>query len=280
MPSRRLSRWLSIDDSPGSSGLPLVGSCLPARALDRELGGREAGLGRDVRIGTDEEERRRDEDHGGGDGPPAPQRVAEHDQAERKRGDRRPRVREEQADREQRRQPGKPARVAPPRRGDKDRRQQHVRRRERAEERRDEPAQRPLVAGVVDPVLGQAGEAAVLEPELLPEPAGHTRVAPGLQGDGVDVDQPPRRDDGGDAEDQPAGDPAIAGREGDAAAEEVAGDRGQVVPDPVEDPARGGVAAEPVLRDQRVEDDDRRVREREPVDPVRPEGDPAPAPDE
>ena len=101
---------------------------LPARPLDRELGGREAGLGRDVRIGADEEERRGDEDHGGGDGPPAPQRVAEHDEPDRERGDRRPRVREEQADREQRRQPGQPARVAPPGRGDEDRREQQVRR--------------------------------------------------------------------------------------------------------------------------------------------------------
>ena len=82
---------------------------------------------------------------------------------------------------------------------------------------------------------------------------------------------------GGDAEDQPRRDPAVARREGEAAAEEVAGDGRQVVPDAVEDPARRGVAAEPVLRDQRVEDDERRVREREPVDAGRLERDAAAA---
>jgi hypothetical protein len=52
------------------------------------------------------------------------------------------------------------------------------------------------------------------------------------------------------------------------------------VPDAVEDPARRGVAAEPVLRDQRVDDDERRVGDCEPVGRGRLEGDPAPAPDD
>ena len=172
---------------------------LAARALDLQLGRREAGLGGDVGIGADEEEGRADEDHGRADRPPAPQRVGEHDEADGERGDGRARVGEEEADREQRRHRRQPARPPSPRRSDEDRREQEVRRGERAEEGRDEPAQRPLVARVVDPVLGQVREPAVVEPELVPEPARHARVAPRLQRDGVDVDEPPGRDERADA---------------------------------------------------------------------------------
>ena len=69
-----------------------------------------------------------------------------------------------------------------------------VRGRERAEEGRDEPADRVLlVTRVQDPVLRQAGEAAVDEPELFLVPAGHPRVAPPLERDEVDVGEAPDR---------------------------------------------------------------------------------------
>src|SRR6185295_5498316 len=97
-------------------------------------------------------------------------------------------------------------------------------------EGRDEPSQRPLVAGVVDPVLRQAGEPlAVVEPELLAEPARHTRVTPGLERDRVDVDETPGRDNAGNAEDQPADSLSVAMRKRDPAPEEVRGDRRQIV---------------------------------------------------
>ncbi len=182
---------------------------LAAGALDLELGRGEARLRRDVRIGPDEEERGRHEHAGGGDRPPAPQRVGEHDESEDECSDRRPRVREEQRDEQQPAQSREPARALP-RRRDEDRDQQQVGRRERAEEGRDETAERPLVAGVVDEVLREAGEATVVEPELLLEPAGHARVAPELQRDGVDVDEPPEGDGGRRGEDE-CRDPAQLG---------------------------------------------------------------------
>ena len=68
-------------------------------------------------------------------------------------------------------------------------------RRERREERRDEPPQRMLVPRVVDEVLRQAREALVVEPELVREPARRARAAPPGERDRVDVDQA----EGGDA---------------------------------------------------------------------------------
>ena len=172
-------------------------------------------------------------------------------------------------------------RRAPPGGGEQDRDQQHVRGGERAEERRDEPAQRPLVAEVVDPVLRQAREAlAVVEPELLAEPARHAGVAPGLQRDGVDVDEPPGRDDTRDAEDRPTEAAPVGMAERDPAAEEVGGNGDQIVAEAEEHAARGRLAAEPVLRDHGVEEDERRVDEREPIGRRRLERDPAPPPDD
>ena len=205
---------------------------------------------------------------------------ASSDEPDRQRSDRRARVREEQPDREQAGERRQPAGALPGGR-EQDRDQQHVGGGERTEEGRDEPAQRPLVPRVVDEVLRQAGKAlAVIEPELLAEPAGHSGVAPGLERDGVDVYEPPGGDDARRGEDRVADPAPIIVAERDRATEEVGGDRGQVVPEAVEDAARGRIAAEPVLRDHGVEEHERGVDEGEPVGRSRLEGDPAPPPDD
>ena len=116
---------------------------------------------------------------------------SEHQQARRERDERRPRMRPEES-----RVDDRAGRDRPPPwpRGDEE--EQHddegVRGRERAEEGRDEPAGRALLVGVQDPVLRQVREAAVGEPELLVEPVGDAGVAPPLERDEVDVDEPPR----------------------------------------------------------------------------------------
>ena len=219
----------------------------------------------DVRIGPDEEEARDDEHGRGGERPPVAERVGEHDERQRERGDRGPRVGEEEADEEQAAEGAQPPRALPGSR-DEQRDEEHVRGRERAEEGRDEPAQRPLVAGVVDEVLRQARDSRpVVEPELLREPAGHARVAPGVEWDRVDVDQPPSGDRCGRSEHEQTDPAELVAPEVEAAAEHVRGDRGEGVARAVEDPRDGGVAAEPVLRKQRVEDDEAGEGEREPV---------------
>ena len=83
-----------------------------------------------------------------------------------------------------------------------------------------------------------------------------------------------------DAEDRPAEPAPVGVAERDPAAEEVGGDGDQVVAEAEEDAARGRVAAEPVLRDHGVDEDERRVDEREPVGRRRLERDPAPPPDD
>ena len=197
MPVAEVVEVASNDDSPGSSGSPLVGSCLASCPLDLELGRGETRLGRDVGIGADEEERGCDERspprrpatrlrsaYASTTSPTASAAIAVREYVK---------SRPTASSAGQRGQP--PAarcQVAASRIATS----KHVRSGQRAEEGRDEPAQRPLVARVVDPVLRQAGEAlAVLEPELLAEPAGHARVAPGLERDRVDVDEPPGGDD-------------------------------------------------------------------------------------
>ena len=127
-------------------------------ALDDELGGGEARLGAEVRERLHEGDAARKHDRGGGDRPPAALRVRERDEPDGQRGDRRARVREEQAGREQRREDGEQARSRPRRRGEQ-RDHEQVRRRERAEEGGDEPPERLLVPRVVDEVLRQAREA-------------------------------------------------------------------------------------------------------------------------
>ena len=90
--------------------------------------------------------------------------------------------------------------------------------------------------------------------------------------------EPPGRDERSGDENRQAEPPPLLRSERQPAAEEVRGHRGQVVPQPVEDAARGRVAAEPVLRDERVEHDERRVGEREVVRRRRLERDSALAP--
>jgi hypothetical protein len=94
-------------------------------------------------------------------------------------------------------------------------------------------------------------------------------VPPPLDRDGVDLEEAPRSDGGRGAGDHPAR-PADVERQ--RSPEEVGDDEHQVVAKPVRDRLRPGVAAERALRDHGVEQDDRRVCEREPVDEVRSEG--------
>ena len=93
--------------------------------------------------------------------------------------------------------------VPPPGRGEQQaRHDERVRGRERAQERRDQPAHGALLVGVEDPVLGEAGEAAIGEAELLGEPVGHAGVSPPLERYEVDVDQPPGREPAADGDDR------------------------------------------------------------------------------
>ena len=151
--------------------------------------------------------------------------------------------------------------------------QEQVGARERRQERRDQAPVRVAVACVVDEVLGQIREAAaVLEPELVGEPASGPRArAPPRQRDRVDVDDAERghpaggRDDGGvDAAALPL--PQI-----EAAAEQVAGDREQVLAHAQDDAAMGRRPSEQVLGQEPVHDHAGPVGQRQPVEEERPE---------
>ena len=171
----------------------VLGSCCRVGALELELGGRERRLRPDLRIGADEEEARHDEHGRRGERPPAAEGVGEHDERQRERGDRGPRVGEEETDEEQAAEGAQPARTLPGGR-DEQRDEQQVGGGERAEEGRDEAAQRAFVAGVVDEVLRQARDRRpVVESELLREPAGHSRVAPRLERESRRRRSAPRR---------------------------------------------------------------------------------------
>src|SRR6185437_878695 len=71
-----------------------------------------------------------------------------------------------------------------------------------AQERRDQPADGALLVGVENPVLGEAREAAVREPELLREPVGDAGVPPPLERYEVHVDQSPGREPAADRDDR------------------------------------------------------------------------------
>ena len=86
-----------------------------------------------------------------------------------------------------------------------------------------------------------------------------------MQRDGVDLDQPEGGDGCGGRDDQEPEAALVARRQEEAAAEEVRADGDEVVAQPVEDAPRRRLAAEPALRDQRVEHDDRAVGDGEPV---------------
>ncbi len=105
----------------------------------------------------------------------------------------------------------------------------------------------------------------VVETELVGEPA--RGLAPPPQRDEVDVEQPVDRNAAGGREHRPAEAATLLARQLEAAAEEVGEDRQQVVARAVEHTLVRGAAAEHRLRDQAVDDDERREREREPIDP-------------
>ena len=126
-------------------------------------------------------------------------------------------------------------------------------------------------AGVEGEVLGHARGAAVLEAELVAEVGRNAGVAPGLDRDGVLLDQADRRDGRGRAEDRPREPPQLRAAEHERAAEQVGGHRSERVPRGQEDRVGAGLAVQHVLRDQRVEDDEPAEREREQVDEPRPE---------
>ena len=119
---------------------------------------------------------------------------------------------------------------------------ERVRRRERAQERRDEPPHRALLVGVQDPVLGEAREAPVGEPELLLEPAGHAGVAPPLERHEVDVDEPPDREPARRRRRASARSASTTCGRAEQPAEEVRAERQQVVPERVQLAARRRLA--------------------------------------
>src|SRR6185312_13209408 len=140
--------------------------------------------------------------------------------------------------------------------------------RERAQEGRDEAADRALLVRVQDPVLGQVREAAVGEPELLVEPVGYAGVAPPLERHEVDVDEAEHRERGADTDE--CHDDATPPRaiERDEAPEDVGAERQKVVTERVQLPSSGRLAVEPRLRHEPVRDDDRAVGEGEAVGPA------------
>ena len=168
-----------------------------------------------------------------------------------------------------------PERQAPtaPQRDEEQRDDQEVRRRERAEERRGEATEDDAVPGVVDEVLRQARQSVVRQPELVVEPAGCG--PPERERDRIDIDQSERRDEGGGREHGVAEAGALAVGQREPAAQEVRGDGKQVVAGGVQDPLVRRAAAEPRLRQQPVQDDERAEREREPIREAAVEGQPA-----
>ena len=147
---------------------------------------------------------------------------------------------------------------------------EHVRRRQWAEERRDEPPDRILlVARVEHPVLRQTRQAPIAETELVPKPPGHARVAPPLQRDGVDVDQAPQREQDRGAGKREGDAPPRRRGEHEQAAEEIGGNGQQVVPGRKQLPSRCRAAVEPRLRQEPVEEHEARKRECQPIGPQR-----------
>ncbi len=222
------------------------------RRPDRRIDGEEKRACRD---GDSREHGRRD---------PA-LRESEHDETERERGERGACVRKEQRDVEQERQETPPPSKRPA--DDVDQRDdERVRAGERREERRDEPPDGVvLVARVEHPVLGQAGEALVVEPELLAVPTGDAGVAPRLQRDEREVGESDHRHDDRRHRDQAADPAALLPRESGQPAERIRGDGKEVMTKCEQLPARGRLAAEHVLRDRPVHDDHRGVGHREHV---------------
>ena len=205
MPSRRLRRWLDVDASPALSGSSLdAGVLLPLlRAGSRAPPGCSSSTGPIVGNAFTKPTPTTSEATASATGSSRRCAIASTT---------RPSARARYAARvcvqsSPRTRPPAAATVhhgAPPGDEVEEHDHEHVRGRERAEERRAEPADRVLlVARVQNPVLRQAREArAVDEPELLLEPAGHARVAPPLERHEVDVDEPPGRDRDRDADER------------------------------------------------------------------------------
>ena len=215
----------------------------------------------------------RDEADGGGDRAggekgrrPRPSEHGKDEKSDRKGDERRARVRPEEPGVHDR--PGSDRPASRPHRGEQEQHDdQRIRRRERAQEGRDEAASRALLVRVENPVLGEPREAPVGEPELLGEPVGDTGVAPPVERDEVHVDEPPGREADADADERQA-DPAPPGAvEHDESAEDVRAERQEVVAQRVELASPRRVAAEPGLGCDGVHDDEPAVGERETVGP-------------
>ena len=246
-----------------------------ALALELQLRvGRARG---DVRVEAHEEKRGENDADRRPDKrkPPSRPHRCEDDEAERVREVGAARMRPEEAREEERRRRDPEHEPGPqppePRRGEQKGSHEHVRGCERRQEERDKPAQRVLVPGVVDEVLRQAGKTLVVEAKLLREPARGAGVAPPRERDRVDVDQAERGDERGRGEDRRPDPPEVTLRHRESPAEEVGGNRKQIVTHAQNDAAMRGTSVEPVLRDHAPDENDGAVGEREPIDEGRAE---------
>ena len=114
---------------------------------------------------------------------------------------------------------------------------------------------------VEDEVLRQAAWAVEVEAELLAEVRRHVGVLPPVDRHREDLDGAEHRNGCSSREDE-----VTERRKDERAAQEVRGDAGAGMPEPVEDRLGVGLAAEPVLREHRVEKDEAREDDRERVD--------------
>ena len=112
----------------------------------------------------------------------------------------------------------------------------------------------------------------VVEAELVAEVADRAGAAPPLDVHGVEVDEPADGERGPRAEQRPADPAQLVAAQDQRAAEEVRDDGDEPVAEAVEDRLRARLSVEHILRDERVEADDGREREREPVDHAQREG--------
>ena len=148
--------------------------------------GREEVRGRgDVRVYAVEADPDADHDDRGRERPELATRDRQHDEAghearERRAGDREHEPGEDEG--------GERQREAPERR-DEQRDHEHVGGGERADERRDQPPEQVVVAGVEGEVLGHAARPVVVEAELVAEVADRARAVPPPHADRVLLDQ-------------------------------------------------------------------------------------------
>ncbi len=105
-----------------------------------------------------------------------------------------------------------------------------------------------------------------MKPSCSREPARGAGVAPPGERDRVDVDQAERGDERGRGEDRRPDPPEVTLRHRESPAEEVGGNRKQIVTHAQNDAAMRGTSVEPVLRDHAPDENDGAVGEREPID--------------